>query len=305
MSNLNSQGMDHTIVPIPPPTAYKKYASGSNSNKQNGSKGNNGDNIDNKREIKSVLRALVMEYICTTLFIFFATGGAVEAQLFGPKSYSANLVVALAQGFALAAFISAAASTSGGHLNPAVTFAAFISGLFKWWKAILYILVQIVAGITASALLIATLPGQHHDSLGATTIGEDISQGRALLFEAIMTFALVLVVLSTAVSPSNKALGKFAPLPIGLTLSTALLISWPYTGTSLNPARSFGPALISGTWKHHWIFWVGPIIGALLAGLIYGYVIIPSNQRKDSGAGENNNSGNEDDNNNENNNDNN
>jgi len=226
----------------------------------------------------NLFRQLIVEYVCTALFIFFATGGAVEAQRFGAADYAANVVVSLAQGFALIAFISAAASTSGGHLNPAVTLGAFISGCITWWKSILYVLVQLAGGVTASALLLAVLPGVYNDKLGATTPGSGINKGRAFLFEALMTFGLVLVVLSTTVCPIKRtgAVGRLAALPIGLTLSAALLISWPYTGTSLNPARSFGPALIHDTWTANWIYWFGPLTGGLFAGVFHRFIIMPA-----------------------------
>jgi len=231
-----------------------------------------------KESFVYLLRVLMVEYVCTLLFIFFVLGGAVEAQRFGPADYAANVVVALAQGFALLAFISAAASTSGGHLNPAVTVGAFIAGCIKWWKAILYIIVQIAAGITAAALLKGVLPHQHRDKLGATTPGSDESRARAYLFESVMTFALVLVVLATTVCPIKRtgAVGRLAALPIGLTLSAALLISWPYTGTSLNPARSFGPAVVNGTWTGEWIYWVGPFTGGIFAGIFHRLVVLPA-----------------------------
>jgi len=231
-----------------------------------------------RQRVIRMLRALVVEFVCTTIFVFFAIGGAVDAQRFGSANFAANIVVALAQGFGLIIAVSAAASTSGGHLNPAVTLGAFISGCISWYKALLYVFVQLAGGITAAGLLRAVLPSEHRELLGATTLGSGISLGRAFLFETILTFTLVFVVLSTTVCPGkrNGAVGRLAALPIGFTLAAALLISWPYTGTSLNPARSFGPSLISGNWDAHWIYWVAPLLGGLLAGLFDLAVIMPA-----------------------------
>lgn len=259
----------------------KKTDDDSNEDTSSTSGDNNNDGLGPKWRL--LWRQLFMEFTCTMLFIFFATGGAVNAGRYGPASYSANIVVALAQGFSLAAFISAAANISGGHLNPAVTVAAFVAGCFEWWRAILYVVAQCAGGFAASGLLLGVLPGQNiiPNNLGSTT-PQDVNEFQAFLWEAIMTFGLVFVVLSTAVSPASKkgGVGRFAPLPIGLTLSAALLISWPYTGTSLNPARSLGPAVLSHTYKSYWVYWVGPLTGAIFAGLMYGFFVLPSAQRQ-------------------------
>ena len=94
----------------------------------------------------------------------------------------------------------------------------------------------------------------------------------ALIMEVIVTFALVFVIFATAVD--SRGIGTMAPLAIGLTVAIDHLLAVPITGASMNPARSFGPALVSGSWADHWIYWIGPLLGGVLAGLLYQFVFI-------------------------------
>lgn len=97
----------------------------------------------------------------------------------------------------------------------------------------------------------------------------------ALIFEIVMTFGLVYVVYATAIDPKRGSLGTIAPLAIGFIVGANILAGGPFDGASMNPARAFGPALLGWRWRDHWIYWVGPLIGGGLAGLIYEYIVIP------------------------------
>ena len=121
-------------------------------------------------------------------------------------------------------------------------------------------------------LLLATIPDASDTNMGAHALGPDVSVSMGLLMEIILTFALVFVIFATAVDPGG--MGNLAPLAIGLTVLVDHLIAVPITGASMNPARSFGPALVAGQWSQHWIYWVGPLIGGAGAGLLYQFAFI-------------------------------
>lgn len=107
-------------------------------------------------------------------------------------------------------------------------------------------------------------------------VGLGVSEINALILEIVMTFGLVYTVYATAIDPKRGTLGTIAPLAIALMVGANILVGGPFDGASMNPARAFGPALVGWRWKNHWLYWVGPFIGGALAGLIYEYMIIPT-----------------------------
>lgn len=108
------------------------------------------------------------------------------------------------------------------------------------------------------------------------SVAHGVGVGNALVFEIVMTFGLVYVVYATAIDPKRGDLGTIAPLCIGFIVGANILAGGPFDGASMNPARAFGPALLGWRWRHHWIYWVGPLIGGGFAGLVYEYMIIPA-----------------------------
>jgi len=219
-------------------------------------------------------RATLAEFIATLLFIFLGAGTVVvTGGLMKEGLTSARLVaIALAHGFAIALLVAATAKLSGGHINPAVTFGAFITGKISLPTAIMYVVAQLVGAGVGAGLLAAVIPSGAQGNLGAHGLGSGVSAGGGLLAEIVLTFALVFVVFATAMDP--KGLGHLAPAAIGLTVLVDHLIGVPVTGASMNPARSFGPALVAGAWDNHWIFWVGPLIGGGLAALVYEFLFL-------------------------------
>lgn len=209
--------------------------------------------------------ALVAEFIGTFALIFIGAGaGAIGA---------GGLVgVALAHGFVIVGFAYAYGHLSGTHINPAVTIGLLIGGQIEATRAAAYIVVQLAGGIAAAFCLSAVLGGTD-SGLGATALAENVSVGQGLLLEAILTFFLVNTIYNAAVS--GKA-GNLAGLAIGLTLVFCILMGGPLTGASLNPARTLGPALITGDLSNLWLYFVGPIAGAVAAGLLYKAVLKPS-----------------------------
>jgi aquaporin TIP len=222
----------------------------------------------------SNLRAALAEGIATLLFIFLGAGTVVvTGGLIKEGLTSARLVaIALAHGLAIALLVSATAKISGAHINPAVTFGAWITGKISFAKGIVYVIAQLVGAIVGALLLAAVIPAAAQGNLGAHGLGSGVTAGGGLLAEIVLTFTLVFVIFGTAIDP--KGLGQLAPAAIGLTVLVDHLFGVPVTGASMNPARSFGPALVAGAWDNHWIFWVGPLVGGGLAALVYEFVFL-------------------------------
>ena len=200
---------------------------------------------------------LVAEFIGTFALIFIGAGALAIG--------SANLVgVALAHGLVIVAFAYAYGHISGTHINPAVTLGLLIAGEIEFVAAIGYWVVQFLGGILGAVLLNALLPNP--GDLGVTILTEGVTPVQGLVVEIVLTFFLVNTIFNTAVS--GKA-GNFAGLAIGLTLVLAILMGGPLTRASLNPARTLGPAIVSGNYADIWLYFVGPGIGAILAALLY------------------------------------
>lgn len=185
-----------------------------------------------------------------------------------------TLGVAVAHGLALSVMVSALGAVSGGHFNPAVTFGFLVTGRMPAALAGLYALAQLVGGVIAGFLLRMIFSDVWQDvGLGTPTVNVDagVTVGTGILVEAILTFFLVVVIFGTAVDPRRPSVGGFA---IGLTVAADILMGGSLTGASMNPARTFGPALASGIWDAHHVYWVGPLLGGALGALVYHYLLM-------------------------------
>lgn len=220
----------------------------------------------------AVWRAVVAEAVATLLFVFLGAGTVVvTGNLVGEPLTAARLVaIALAHGLTIAILVAATARISGGHINPAVTFAAFVAGKIKLVPGFYYIAAQLLGAALGAWLLTVVIPGPALGTLGAHGLGSGVTPIGGLITEIILTFVLVLVIFATAMDP--KGPGHLAPIAIGLAVLVDHLLGVPLTGASMNPARSFGPALVAGVWANHWIYWIGPALGALLAVWIYQWL---------------------------------
>ena len=174
--------------------------------------------------------------------------------------------VALSFAFVIVAGVYALGHISGAHFNPAVTFGFWFSGTFPRQEVIPYFLAQL-GGATAGAALLWAVLG--NDASAAATV-PSVPTAAALGIETVLTFFLMLVIL--AVATDHRVASPVAGLAVGLTVGFDALMGGPLTGASMNPARSFGPALVAGVWKAHWLYWVGPFLGASLAVGTYGYL---------------------------------
>ena len=216
-----------------------------------------------KREL---IKACIAEFIGTFALIFVGVGAI--ANLGGDH---AGLVgIALAHGLTIAVMVSATGAISGGHLNPAVTFGVLVGGKICPTRAMAYWISQLL-GATAAAAIMMSVSGVDVVSHGTPDLGPKISVGTGILVEAVLTFFLVFVVYGSAVDSRAPKIGGLA---IGLTVTLDILIGGPLTGAAMNPARTFGPAFVSGHWSNHIVYWIGPLIGGLLAGVVYGRFLI-------------------------------
>lgn len=218
----------------------------------------------------SLAAKLLAEFVGT--FFLIAAGLGVFVATAGSPDL---LAVAFAHGLAIAIGVTAVGHVSGGHLNPAVTVALAAFGKIPIVEAIMYIVVQL-AGAYAAALLIWQGYGLKASELTASTpaLAESLSIGNGILLEAIATFLLVWVVTAVAVDVDG-AFSKVAGLPIGLAVTVGILMIGPGTGAALNPARWFGPALLTTTWTDAVVWIVGPIVGAVLAAGMYLFIVKP------------------------------
>ena len=209
------------------------------------------------------------EFIAAFLFIFIGAGTVVvSGQMTGGQMDIPRLfLIAALHGLAITALVYATINTSGAHINPAVTFCMLITGQVGAGKALFYVVGQLAGASAGALLLLAVVPGAADTTLGAHAVGAGVSWQAGLITEAVLTFALVFVIFATAVD--SPELRRFAPIAIGLTVLVTNVFGIPISGASLNPARSFGPALIAWEWSHHWIYWAGPIAGGALAALGY------------------------------------
>jgi len=231
---------------------------------------------NSRREFTSLeaWRSTFAEFIATLLFVFLGAGSViVSGGLPNGELDPARLVaIALAHGLAIAFLVYATANISGGHINPAVTFAALLTKKISAARGLMYVAAQLGGAVVGALLLLATIPDAADTNLGAHALGPDVTISMGLLMEIVLTFALVFVIFATAVDPSG--MGNLAPLAIGLAVLVDHLLAVPITGASMNPARSFGPALVAGEWTDQWIYWVAPLVGGAIAGVVYQFAFM-------------------------------
>ena len=221
----------------------------------------------------SAWRAGLAEFIAVFLFVFLGAGAVVVSGSItgGAMDVSRVILISVTHGLAITVLAYATINISGGHINPAVTFAALVTRQISAAKGLLYVLCQLGGGAAGAVLLLAVTPGAADTNLGSHALGAGVSPGAGLIIEMVLTFGLVFVIFATAMDTTleSRGLRNFAPLAIGLTVLLDSLVGIPVTGASMNPARSFGPALVTWEWSNHWLYWAGPLLGGALAGLTY------------------------------------
>ncbi len=211
-------------------------------------------------------KKLLVEFIGTCIF-FYIGAGAIITDKFSNGAVGL-LGIAIAHGVILSIMISAFGSISGGHFNPAVTFGVMVAKRISVPLGIQYMVAQLVGGVLAGLLLHFSFSSELCTAthLGTPAVAAGVSLGTAVFIEALLTFFLVISVFGTAIDPRAPKIGGFG---IGLTVMVDILVGGPLTGAAMNPARTFGPAVIAGFWDAHWVYWVGPLLGGGLAGFVY------------------------------------
>lgn len=220
--------------------------------------------------MRDAWRHFLAEFIGTFALVFVGSGAIMTAKLSG--SPAGLIEVAMAHGLILAVMVSALMRISG-HFNPAVTIGFLATRRIEAMMAALYIVAQLMGAVIAAYALKATFPDAVFAATrgGGQAISLDIGGGQAFMLEAIATFFLAFVVFGTAVDPKSPKLGGLA---IGFVVAADILAIGPFTGASMNPARSFGPALASGVFEAQLIYWLAPITGAVVASLLYDFLFL-------------------------------
>lgn len=240
----------------------------------------------------SLSSKLTAEALGAFMLSFIGAGAICMATKLGPDG-PGLLGIAIAHGLALSIAVSATMNISGGHVNPAVTFAMLFTRRIDFPTAVGYIFAQLAGATVAGFFVYAifrgmTIPGPSEtqiDLVKAAGLGtptfdpQTFSLGMATLTEALLTFLLVFAVFCTAVDPRAPKIGGFG---IGLTICADILLGGPLTGAAMNPSRTFGPGLVAFMtgnlpqfWSQHIVYWAGPIVGAVIAAVVYDGLLAP------------------------------
>eukprot|EP01117_Protostelium_nocturnum_P020479 TRINITY_DN922_c0_g1_i1.p1 TRINITY_DN922_c0_g1~~TRINITY_DN922_c0_g1_i1.p1 ORF type:complete len:308 (+),score=68.58 TRINITY_DN922_c0_g1_i1:216-1139(+) len=234
----------------------------------------------------SLWRGALSEFFAVMIFVFIGCGSvlAVGVRAFGrsdPTSAENDVAIALAHGFAIMVLVYAIGEVSGGHINPAVTWATMITGKISIVRFVVYWIAQILGSIAGASAIKTIAPPSFEGNFRFIVHSINPSYGGpglAFLAEVYFTFIFVFVVFATAISPfagkmaplssGETGPGKLTPFAVGATILILHLVGIPITGASMNPARSFGPAVMAGAWDNHWLYWLGPLIGSSLAAFV-------------------------------------
>ena len=226
-------------------------------------------------------RRLLAEALGTGLLVLFGAGSVLAALTLGngKLDFAGLGMIALAFGLVIAVAIYAFGTTSGAHINPAVTVSLAATGRFPWAEVPAYIAAQLVGAFGGALLLLATFSGAADMGTGQNALADGVSFGRCVVTEAAGTFLLVTAIMALAVD--RRAPGGWAGLMIGLSVTCAIIVFGPVTGASLNPARSLGPVLATAIgggdpqWADYPVYVLGPLIGGVLAAFAYDAIARP------------------------------
>ncbi|KAL6005047.1 hypothetical protein ACLOJK_005607 [Asimina triloba] len=225
---------------------------------------------------RTALRSYLAEFISTFLFVFAVVGSTMSARKMMPIAATADasslVAEAMAHSFALFAAVYIAATVSGGHVNPAVTFGLAVGGHISIPTAAFYWVAQLV-GSTMACLLLRLVTAGH--AIPTTVIAEEMTGFGGAIVEGVLTFGLVFTFYAWGDPKRAGRMGAGGAAAVGLVAGAGALAAGAFTGGSMNPARSLGSALISGNFKNQGVYWVGPLIGAGVAALVYKNLMCP------------------------------
>ena len=224
---------------------------------------------------------LLAEFIGTFTVVFVAAGAICADQcLRATGQIGAGLLgSALAYGLAVAVMVSAVGHVSGAHLNPAVTIGFWVTKRLSSLRSIGYVIAQLLGSLAAAYSIRAILPESawRPVSLGTPDLASDFTRMHGMALEAVLTFALVFVAFAS-VADARGAFHRIAGLAVGFAITAGYLVGAPFTGAAMNPARAFGPAVALSPhhWQNHGVYWIGPLFGGVLAGVIYDRLFLRS-----------------------------
>ncbi|XP_073402239.1 aquaporin-5-like [Dendrobates tinctorius] len=218
------------------------------------------------------VRAVFSEFVATLIFVFLGLGSALN----WPSALPTVLQISIAFGLAIGTLVQTFGHVSGAHINPAVTIAFLLGSHISILRAVFYIVAQLVGAIAGAGILYGVAPSHIRGNLAINQVALG-SSGLAMVVELVLTFQLVLCIFASTDSRRNDIVGS-PSLSIGLSVTLGHLLGIYFTGCSMNPARSLGPAAITGIFKDQWVFWIGPLLGGILASLLYNFVLFPYNK---------------------------
>jgi len=238
---------------------------------------------------QSLWRSSVSEFFATLIFVFIGCGSVVAAKsVEGVEGIAipALTLITLAHGFAIMVLVYTIGEISGGHINPAVTWALLVTDRISILRALIYWASQFTGAVIGALILAGLLPPALQFSLGCHSINPLLSTWQGFFCEVVFTFIFIFVVFATAVSPfvgkiapmggGDYGPGKLTPFAVGMTILMLHSVGIPLTGASMNPARSFGPAVVHGCWDNHWVYWLGPIVGSTIAAVVAQVIFLSS-----------------------------
>jgi len=228
-------------------------------------------------------RAIAAEFFGMTFFLLIVTTVALPQGNSAGNVSANHLEIGLGIGLAIASLAIMIGHVSGGHLNPAVTVGMIFGGKISVIQGLLYIVAQCVGGVVGTALTYActTVDMRNMNNLGQTNIAPGLKVEQGFALELLFAFVLVFLVFAIT-DPLNKVQGYSVGLGIGIVIWVCHVCLIPFTGCGINPARSFGPAVVMNVWDNHWIYWVGPILGGAIAPFIYNFIFYAEEQRSES-----------------------
>jgi len=221
----------------------------------------------------NIAQKTLAEFLGTFALLFVSVGSLCAAQQAGARGPGA-LALALAPGLTIAAVFATLGPISGGHFNPAVTAAFWVTRRLGTLESMLYWIGQLTGATTGSYLISLFFLSDVWRSahLGVPALASDVSPVIGMMIEAALTFFLVLVYFGTA-ADKETASGKLAPLAIGFMVTANTLVGGALTGAAMNPARAFGPGLVGNYWANQTVYWVGPLAGGIVAGSLYSLLL--------------------------------
>lgn len=223
----------------------------------------------------NIIRAAVAELIGTFILVLIGTAVATAAILNRETAGQAydSLAIALSFGLALTAIVACLGQVSGAHVNPAVTIGLASAGKFPWASVPAYIVGQVLGGVLAALTVWAAYGPAALDraKLGAPGLVENTNSFQGFMVEALIAFILVFVI--TGVATDKRVPPGTAPIAIGFALAAGVLLAGPVSGGAGNPARAFGPMLVSGTWDTWLIYLIGPVVGGVIGALVYVHFV--------------------------------